>query len=78
VHERFQALKVPKMLAADLALFNDDAAIGMAGSGLIIVNPPFGIDVHLSAAFGAIHKALATEGGGYAEVTRLTPERVAQ
>jgi 23S rRNA (adenine2030-N6)-methyltransferase len=78
VHERFVALKVPKMLAAEIALFNDDAAIGMAGSGLIIVNPPFGIDAHLTAAYRAIHKALATEGGGYAEVTRLTAERVAQ
>ncbi|HEY2683936.1 MAG TPA: 23S rRNA (adenine(2030)-N(6))-methyltransferase RlmJ [Steroidobacteraceae bacterium] len=78
VHERFLALKVPKMLFADLALFHDDAAIGLAGSGLLIVNPPFGIDAHLTGAYGAVHRALAAEGSGYVEVARLTGERVAQ
>jgi 23S rRNA A2030 N6-methylase RlmJ len=66
------------MLFADLALFHDDAAIGLAGSGLLIVNPPFGIDAHLTAAYGAVHRALAAEGSGYVEVARLTGERVAQ
>lgn len=78
VHERFMALKVPKMLTCELALFNDDAPIGMAGSGLLIVNPPFGADEHLAAAYRAVHAALAAAGAGYVEVTRLTPERVAQ
>jgi 23S rRNA (adenine2030-N6)-methyltransferase len=78
VHARFEALKIPKMLFADLAIHPDDAGLGLAGSGLIIVNPPFGADRHLLEAYGAIHRSIAAAGAGYVEVARLTPERVAQ
>jgi 23S rRNA (adenine2030-N6)-methyltransferase len=76
VHARFAALQIPKMLYADLAVHPDDAGIGLAGSGLMIVNPPFGADAALERAYRAIHSRLAANGGGYAEVARLTPERV--
>jgi 23S rRNA (adenine2030-N6)-methyltransferase len=75
VHARFEALGIPKMLYADLAIHADDAGVGLAGSGLVIVNPPFGADEHLSAAYAAIHRRLAPAGAGYVEVERLTPER---
>ena len=78
VHSRFEALRIPKMLFADLAVHPDDAGIGLAGSGLMIVNPPFGADQHLALAYAAIHEAIATPGAGYVEIARLTPERVAQ
>ena len=35
VHARFEALGIPKMLFADLAIHPDDAGLGLAGSGLI-------------------------------------------
>ena len=78
VHARFEALGLPKMLFADLAIHPDDAGVGLAGSGLMMVNPPYGADEHLSEAYGAIHTGIATPGAGYVEVARLTPERVAQ
>jgi 23S rRNA (adenine2030-N6)-methyltransferase len=78
VHARFEALKIPKMLFADLAIHPDDAGLGLAGSGLIVVNPPFGADQHLLDAYGAIHRSIAAPGAGYVEVARLTPERMAQ
>jgi len=78
VHARCEALRVPKMLAADLAIHPDDAGVGLAGSGLIIVNPPYGADEYLQRAYAAIHEAVAAPGAGYVEVVRLTPERVAQ
>ena len=78
VHSRFEALRIPKMLFADLAVHPDDAGIGLAGSGLMIVNPPYGADDHLRDAYAAIHRGIATPGAGYVEVGRLTPERVAQ
>jgi 23S rRNA (adenine2030-N6)-methyltransferase len=78
VHARFEALGVPKMLFADLAIHPDDAGVGLAGSGLMIVNPPYGADEYLSDAYAAIHKAIAVPGAGYVEVARLTPERMAQ
>lgn len=78
VHARFEALGVPKMLYADLAVHPDDAGIGLAGSGLIIVNPPYGADEYLQSAYTAIHEGIAAPGSGYVEVARLTRERMAQ
>src|SRR5271154_5164795 len=78
VHTRFEALRIPKMLFADLAIHPDDAGLGLAGSGLLIVNPPYGADQFLRNAYEAVHGAIAAGGAGYVEVARLTPERVAQ
>jgi 23S rRNA (adenine2030-N6)-methyltransferase len=77
VHARFEALGVPKMLIADLAIHPDDAGVGLAGSGLLIVNPPYGADDYLKEAYAAVHSGIAAPGAGYVEVGRLTPERMA-
>ena len=76
VHARIEALAIPKILCADLAIYPDDAGIGLAGSGLMLVNPPYGADNFLAQAYRAIHENLASPGAGYVEVARLTPERV--
>jgi 23S rRNA (adenine2030-N6)-methyltransferase len=78
VHARFEALHIPKMLFADLAIHPDDAGVGLAGSGLLVVNPPYGSDEYLRCAYSAIHEAIAAPGSGYVEVARLTSERMAQ
>jgi len=78
VHARFESLRIPKMLYADLAIHPDDAGLGLAGSGLMIVNPPYGADQYLKDAYAAIHEGIAPAGAGYVEVGRLTPERMAQ
>ncbi|HUY84013.1 MAG TPA: 23S rRNA (adenine(2030)-N(6))-methyltransferase RlmJ [Steroidobacteraceae bacterium] len=77
-HARLESLRIPKLLSADLAIRSDEGATGLAGSGLMIVNPPFGLDARLREAYSAIHRHLADHGAGYAEVTHLTPERMAQ
>jgi len=78
VHARFEALRIPKMLFADLAIHPDDAGVGLAGSGLMIVNPPYGADEYLQNAYAGIHAGIAAPASGYVQVARLTPERVAQ
>ena len=78
VHARFAALRLAKMLLADLAVHPDDASVGLAGSGLLLVNPPYGADDFLREAYRAIHASLAEAGRGYVEVARLTAERMAQ
>jgi 23S rRNA A2030 N6-methylase RlmJ len=45
---------------------------------LVIVNPPYGTDEYLRDAYAAIHAGIAASGAGYVEVSRLTPERMAQ
>jgi 23S rRNA (adenine2030-N6)-methyltransferase len=76
VHQRFEALDIPKILYADLAIHPDDAGVGLAGSGLMLINPPFGADEYLRDAYSAIHEGIAAPGSGYVEVDRLTPERI--
>jgi 23S rRNA (adenine2030-N6)-methyltransferase len=78
VHARFAALALPKMLLADLAVHPDDASAGLAGSGVLLVNPPYGADEFLRQAYLAIHASVAEAGRGYVEVARLTAERMAQ
>src|SRR5260370_325922 len=73
VHARFEALRIPKMLLADLAIHPDDAGVGLAGSGLLIVNPPYGADEHLRHAYAAIHKGIAVPGAGYVGVGPPAP-----
>ena len=74
MHARVAALKIPKILFADLAIHPDDAGIGLAGSGLLIINPPFGIEDTLREAYSAIYRHIAS-AGGYVEIERLTPEK---
>jgi 23S rRNA (adenine2030-N6)-methyltransferase len=78
VHARFEALSIPKMLFADLAIHPDDAGLGLAGSGLMIVNPPYRADEYFRDAYAALHRGISPAGAGYVEVGRLTPERMAQ
>jgi 23S rRNA (adenine2030-N6)-methyltransferase len=78
VHARFAALGMAKMLLADLAVHPDDASVGLAGGGLLLVNPPYGADEFLRKAYLAIHTSVAEPGRGYVEVARLTGERMAQ
>src|ERR1700693_2301044 len=78
VHARFEALRVPKMLYADLAVHPDDAGVGLAAGALMVATPPYGADNFLQQAYEAIHGAVAAAGAGYVEVARLTPELVAK
>jgi 23S rRNA A2030 N6-methylase RlmJ len=66
------------MLYADLAVHPDDAGVGLAGSGLMVVNPPYGADDFLQQSYEAIHGAVAAAGAGYVEVARLTAEVMAK
>jgi 23S rRNA (adenine2030-N6)-methyltransferase len=77
VHGRFETMQISKMLFADLVVYPDDVGIGLAGSGLMIVNPPYGADEYLQSAYLCIHEGLAARGSGYVDVARLTPERMA-
>jgi 23S rRNA A2030 N6-methylase RlmJ len=64
------------MRYADLAIHPDDAGVGLAGSGLMIVNPPYGTDDYVAAACAAAHRIIAPAATGYVEVACLTPERI--
>jgi 23S rRNA (adenine2030-N6)-methyltransferase len=75
LHARMQGLRIPKMMFADLAVRPDDAGIGLAGSGLVLVNAPFGVEAQLHERYDALHRHLAA-AGGYVDIGQLTPERL--
>ncbi len=56
VHARFEALRIPRCSLPTSPFIPDDAGVGLAGSGLMIVNPPYGADGYLRDAYAAIHR----------------------
>ncbi|MFO1465059.1 MAG: 23S rRNA (adenine(2030)-N(6))-methyltransferase RlmJ [Steroidobacteraceae bacterium] len=74
LHARATALRIPKMLYADIAVRADDAGVGLAGSGMLLINPPFGVEERLREQYDAVHRHLAA-AGGYVDIGWLTPER---
>jgi len=73
MHARAAALRIPKTLSADLAVRADDAGVGLAGSGMLLINAPFGVEAQLRERYDAIHRHLAG-AGGYVDIEMLTPE----
>ena len=66
---------VRDVVAAELHLREPTDAARLNGSGLAIVNPPFGFEAEARAILAALHAALATgEGGGGWTLERLTDE----
>ena len=60
-HEALQALEIPKMLCAELAVRSDRHTTGLTGSGLVIVNPPFTLKDELHALLPALKDILAQD-----------------
>jgi 23S rRNA (adenine2030-N6)-methyltransferase len=54
-----------KMLSAELLVRPVDG-VSLAGSGLILVNPPYGLEPWLAKALPQIKAALAPEHGSHA------------
>ncbi len=63
-----------RLLDVQLSVRPDDSAVGMPGSGLVIVNPPWQLDVRLETLLPELHRLLAPEGGGGTQVEWLAGE----
>lgn len=52
-HEALKALEIPKILSAELSVRSDRDTTGLAGSGLVIVNPPYTLkgELHILLPF---------------------------
>jgi len=55
---------IRKVLDATLSVLPDDAAIGMRGAGLVIVNPPWLLDERLAELLPDLHRLLVPDGAG--------------
>ena len=73
--EELIALKPPAVLAAELAIASDLAALKMKGCGLVIVNPPWQFANVAESALAFLSGPLAQAPGGGQRVTWVVPEK---
>jgi len=63
-----------KVLDVQLRVLPADAAVGLAGAGLAILNPPWLLDEHLRELLPKLHRLLSPDGSGGVDVEWLVPE----
>jgi 23S rRNA (adenine2030-N6)-methyltransferase len=63
-----------RVLDVRLSVLPADAQVGLAGAGLVIVNPPWQLDTRLKELLPVLHRLLSPEGHGGFEVEWLVPE----
>ena len=73
-HASLAARGVTRLLVAELSVHPDDNAVGLNGSGLALLNPPWRLDEQLVATLPALHAALAPGGAGQSRVSWIVPE----
>jgi len=65
---------VTRMLVAEMTVHPADTTIGLNGSGMVLLSPPWQLDTELAATLPAVHRALAPDGAGGTRVEWLVPE----
>jgi 23S rRNA (adenine2030-N6)-methyltransferase len=72
---RLQRLATPKVLRAELTITAVDACDGLAGSGLVIVNPPWRLDEELAVLLPPLAACLARDRAAAHRIDWLTHEK---
>jgi len=73
-HRELERSGIRKVLDVRLSVLPADAQVGMAGAGLVIVNPPWLLDQHLATLLPQLHRLLSPDGIGTTSVEWLVPE----
>ena len=73
-HRELEQSGIRRILALTLDVLPGDAQVGMAGAGLVIVNPPWQIDTRLRELLPPLHRLLSPDGLGGTRVEWLVPE----
>jgi 23S rRNA (adenine2030-N6)-methyltransferase len=73
-HRGLERSGIRKVLGVQLNVLPTDAQVGMAGAGLVIVNPPWMLDERLKELLPQLHKVLSPEGLGGTSVDWIVPE----
>ncbi|MEQ9124847.1 MAG: 23S rRNA (adenine(2030)-N(6))-methyltransferase RlmJ, partial [Alphaproteobacteria bacterium] len=68
---RLRAMDLPETLRLELATHAPDWQAFRPGSGMIVVNPPWGLEDEAPAMLDWLWRALSPEGAGGAVVARL-------
>lgn len=73
-HTALQATGIRKILCAELCVEDADERTRFAGSGMLIVNPPWPLQEHIAALLPWLWRCLAPAGRGDARLDWLVPE----
>jgi 23S rRNA (adenine2030-N6)-methyltransferase len=73
-HRDLERSGIRRILDVTLRVLPSDAQVGMSGSGLVIVNPPWQLDDRLKELLPQLHKLLSPDGLGGSGVEWLVPE----
>jgi 23S rRNA (adenine2030-N6)-methyltransferase len=73
-HRELERSGIRKVLDVRLNVLPTDAQVGMAGAGLVIVNPPWMLQERLAELLPQLHRLLSPEGSGGTSVEWLVPE----
>jgi 23S rRNA (adenine2030-N6)-methyltransferase len=73
-HRGLEDSGIRRVLDVRLGVLPPDAQVGMAGAGLVIVNPPWQLDERLKELLPQLHRLLSPEGTGSTSVEWLVPE----
>ncbi len=65
---------IKKILLLELNMFPADSPLGLNGSGLLIVNPPYQLDEQMRALMPQLHRALVPDNTGSTRVHWLVGE----
>jgi 23S rRNA (adenine2030-N6)-methyltransferase len=71
---RLARARIEKMLRVEVTVAPDRAATRLAGTGLIVVNPPWTLEGELAVLLPALGAVLGRDGAGTFRVDRLTTE----
>jgi 23S rRNA (adenine2030-N6)-methyltransferase len=74
LHRSLTDAGIKKILALELNILPSDSPLGLNGSGLVIVNPPYQLDEQMRELLPQLHRALATENTGGVRVEWLAGE----
>jgi 23S rRNA (adenine2030-N6)-methyltransferase len=74
MHQAVGKSAMRKVLVVEFALRPLDSPIGLNGSGMLLVNPPWRLDQQLHAAQTELHAAIAPNGSGSTRVEWLVGE----
>jgi 23S rRNA (adenine2030-N6)-methyltransferase len=72
---RLAALGIPRILRAELTTTGAHAASRLAGTGLVIVNPPWRLEAELKILLPALARVLAESGQGAVRLDWLAGEK---
>lgn len=75
-HAALAGRGVTELLVAELSVHPEDSGVGLNGSGVVLLNPPWKLDEDLATTLPAVKAALAPAGGGTTRVEWIVPESV--